>query len=128
MSETKDVCQLGGDVSNDCADCVYGVDYHYDKESGECIERDLFKSIETRTNHILKQVKNQIQLGRKTFYRQEYWNSIPEEEILGVIIAKYCEWKGKRIIKVMLSALEDANYHQLASEIEALTEKQKVTP
>jgi hypothetical protein len=84
---------------------------------------DLFMEIERRTSHILQQVKDQIELGRKTFYRQEYWNSIPEEDILGVIIAKYCEWKGTRIIKVMLSALEDANYHQLVSEIEALTEK-----
>jgi hypothetical protein len=128
MEQREDVCPLGGDITNDCADCVYGVDYHYDKELGECVERDLFKNIETRTKHILEQVKKQIEIARKTFYRQEYWNTIPEEEILGVIIAKYCEWKGSKILKVMLSALEDANYHTLASEIEALTEKQKVIP
>ena len=92
------------------------------------MSENLFMGIEKNTNYILQQVKQQIELGRKTFYRQEYWNSIPEEEILGVIIAKYCEWIGSRILKVMLSALEDANYHTLVSEIEALTEKQNLTP
>jgi len=88
----------------------------------------LFEEIKNRTDHILEQVRNQVEQGRKTFYRQEYWNTIPEEEILGVIIANYCEWEGTRIIKVMLSALEDANYHELVSEIEALTEKQNFRP
>jgi hypothetical protein len=31
-------CPLGGDIENDCADCVYGCDYHY--VNGECIRRE----------------------------------------------------------------------------------------
>jgi len=30
-------CPLGGDITNDCADCVYSVDYCY--SDGECIRR-----------------------------------------------------------------------------------------
>jgi len=89
---------------------------------------NLFKEMERHTSYILQRIKDQIELGRKTFYRSEYWDTIPDEEILGVIIAKYCKWKGSRILKVMLSALEDANYHTLVSQIEALTEKQNLTP
>lgn len=32
-------CPFGGDESNDCADCVYGVDYHY--MCGQCVEREV---------------------------------------------------------------------------------------
>lgn len=34
-------------------------------------------------------------------------------EALGVAIANYADWSGKPIIQIFLSALEDANYHQL---------------
>lgn len=30
-------CPLGGDTAEDCADCVYGSDYHF--RDGECIRR-----------------------------------------------------------------------------------------
>ncbi len=30
-------CPLGGDISNDCADCVYSNDYHF--VDGECMKR-----------------------------------------------------------------------------------------
>lgn len=30
-------CPLGGDVANDCADCAYAGDFHY--ENGECVAR-----------------------------------------------------------------------------------------
>lgn len=31
-------CPLGGDISNDCADCAYACDYHF--VDGECVRRD----------------------------------------------------------------------------------------
>ena len=31
-------CPLGGDISNDCADCCYSCDYHY--KNGECVIRE----------------------------------------------------------------------------------------
>lgn len=36
--EENDECPLGGDITNDCADCAYSCDYHY--ENGECIRRE----------------------------------------------------------------------------------------
>jgi len=70
--------------------------------------------------YIMKQLKDLIEVGRGTFYRPEYALTTPDEEILGVIVAKFCQWTGSRIIKTMLSALEDANYHTLSAEIEDL--------
>ena len=33
-----DVCPLGGDINNNCADCVYNVEYEFN--NGECIKKD----------------------------------------------------------------------------------------
>lgn len=30
-------CPMGGDKSDDCADCVYSEEYHF--ENGECVRR-----------------------------------------------------------------------------------------
>lgn len=36
--EPHDLCPLGGDITDDCADCPYAGDYHY--VDGECRIRD----------------------------------------------------------------------------------------
>ena len=36
MPDLTDLCPLGGDVTNDCADCVYNGEFSYDKITGEC--------------------------------------------------------------------------------------------
>lgn len=39
-TETKPLagnCPLGGDTANDCADCAYAGDYHF--QNGECVRR-----------------------------------------------------------------------------------------
>lgn len=38
-NESTDRCPLNGDVSNDCADCIYSGDYHYDYKAEACVER-----------------------------------------------------------------------------------------
>jgi len=38
--EQKQECPHGGDIDNDCAECVYSTDYHFDKKTGECVERN----------------------------------------------------------------------------------------
>ena len=45
-------CTKGGDISNNCKDCVYSTDYHYDEESGLCLE-DGYK-YDRKTNQIVK--------------------------------------------------------------------------
>ena len=38
MNEQEiDECPLGGDITNNCADCIYSDDYEY--KNGECIRR-----------------------------------------------------------------------------------------
>ena len=32
-------CPLGGDITDDCADCAYAGDYHYDYEKRDCVPR-----------------------------------------------------------------------------------------
>lgn len=36
--EWVDECPLGGDITDDCADCPYAGDYHY--QDGECVRRN----------------------------------------------------------------------------------------
>ena len=36
--DTEFQCPLGGDETNDCADCAYSGDYHF--VNGECIRRE----------------------------------------------------------------------------------------
>ena len=31
-------CPLGGDETNDCADCIYSIEYHF--ADGKCVKRD----------------------------------------------------------------------------------------
>lgn len=45
--ENLDECPMGGDVSNDCADCAYAGDYHY--VNGECVARTKLTNKELRT-------------------------------------------------------------------------------
>jgi len=78
--------------------------------------------VQGRTHYILKRLKDLIELGRGTFYLPEYRGGVSEDEILGVIVAKYCEWTGSRIVKVSVEALEDANYHGLSAQVEDLWE------
>lgn len=35
----SDDCPLGGDIENDCADCIYSCEYHYC--NGECVLREV---------------------------------------------------------------------------------------
>lgn len=79
-----------------------------------------------RTNYIRRRIKDLIELGRKTFYVKEYQAGIDEAEILGVIVAKYCEWTPQRILKVVSSALEDANMHTLNAQIGDLLSENSV--
>lgn len=36
---SEQLCPMGGDISNECADCVYSVDYYFNGDTGGCEER-----------------------------------------------------------------------------------------
>ena len=38
VDEVLSDCPLGGDIENDCADCIYSCDYHF--VNGECVKRE----------------------------------------------------------------------------------------
>jgi hypothetical protein len=75
---------------------------------------------ERNHKHIKATLGDLIELGRKTFYLPEYQANIPQEEILGVIVAKFLEWTPDKILKTFSSALEDANCHELSAQIDDL--------
>ena len=79
---------------------------------------------ERRRKHIMKRIKDLIELARPIFYTEEARAGISEAEIFGNIVSHYFEWSGSPIIEAFLSALEDANYHTLRGQIEELL-KQK---
>lgn len=87
-----------------------------------------YEQMERRTNYILRQVKHLIEQGRNTFYTPEWRPKIDEVDILGVIVAKYCHWETKKILKVVSSALEDANMHTLSAQIDDLVKAKQPTP
>lgn len=39
QDEKEHKCPLGGNTENDCTDCAYAGDYHYDPVSGKCVCR-----------------------------------------------------------------------------------------
>jgi hypothetical protein len=45
---------------------------------------------------------------------------IKDEDVLGKIVSKFCRWDGDKIITVAASALEDANYSDLADQVKKL--------
>lgn len=43
-----------------------------------------------------------------------------DEQTLGVLISRWTEWDGDRILRVAVAALDDANWHQAATHLEQL--------
>ena len=54
-------------------------------------------------------------------FAAKYRAERPQEaarEALGTIISQWCEWSGHRIAEIFVAALEDANFHTEAAEIQ----------
>jgi hypothetical protein len=71
---SEDDCPHGGDVENDCLDCVYSGEYHYDPISVDCVPRDtiLDNDVEKVGNYVLTM---RIQVGSMTFVLGENPNA-----------------------------------------------------
>lgn len=52
---------------------------------------------------------------RQSFHHPE---TIQDSEALGVLVSGYFKWSGEPIIQAFMGALHDANFHELAYEIE----------
>lgn len=58
--------------------------------------------------------------------KEKIWNdpeTADDHETLGILISKFSKWEGETIIKTFLAALEDSNFHELASSIKESTDK-----
>src|SRR5581483_1349632 len=51
---------------------------------------------------------------------------VSKEEVLGVILAKYCRWDGPKILTIAIQALEDANFHMEAAEVQEIAKKSQL--
>lgn len=51
-------------------------------------------------------------------FQKEYQDKISDEQVLGVILAKYTEWSQEPILKAAYFALEDSNFHEDATKLE----------
>jgi hypothetical protein len=69
--------------------------------------------IQVELGKLLEQVK-------KTAYVEGY--EATDEEALGIVISKYFEWNGKKVLQASFFALEDANYHREAKSVEEMIE------
>lgn len=69
----------------------------------------------TETEFIRMLLKSQL-----SHWMPEYQNQKTEADCAGVLLAKYFKWDGLAILKAYYVALEDANFHQEASIVEAL--------
>lgn len=49
-----------------------------------------------------------------------------DEEALGLVLAKYFEWNGKKIMEATAYALEDSNYHTECKVISEMSEDIKI--
>jgi hypothetical protein len=70
--------------------------------------------------YIKEKVAEIVATGREEIYLPAYRANIQDPEVLGVIVGRFFEWGGKSIIQAFLSALEEANFHELRAQIEKL--------
>lgn len=58
-----------------------------------------------------------IQECRNSWVEKDYRHEFTDEEILGMIVSKFCQWDGLRIAKVSSEAFEDANFREIAVDL-----------
>lgn len=58
-----------------------------------------------------------IQECRNSWIEEDVRDEFTNEEILGMIVSKFCKWDGTRILKVSAEAFEDSNFREIASDL-----------
>ena len=62
----------------------------------------------------------------KERYEPEYQAGITDAEALGAMISSYFKWDGAQILDALQYALEDANFHSVNEQIDAIRKKEAV--
>lgn len=65
-------------------------------------------TIEDMMKISLKMIAEKI---KESCYLKEYQNKVSDAEALGVALAKYFDWNGRKIAQVAFNAFEDSNFH-----------------
>jgi hypothetical protein len=71
-------------------------------------------------------LKSLIDTTIKVRYEPEYQASITDAEALGAMISSYFKWDGAQILDALQYALEDANFHSVNEQIDAIRKKEAV--
>ena len=75
-------------------------------------------SIENQEAFMTSLKWNMSDLIERTKIQSYVDNAEPSEaEVVGLIVSKYFKWNGTEIMEVMLSSLEDANFHELRERL-----------
>ncbi len=82
-------------------------------EEGSSI--DVQRTVEERLDALISELEGHI-----------FNVKVSKEEVLGVILAKYCRWEGPKILTIAIQALEDANFHTEAAEVQEIANKSQL--
>lgn len=72
-----------------------------------------------------QKLKELIEEVKKESFMPEYQAKVSDQEVLGIVLSKYFEWDGLKILEVASSGLEDANFHKEAALVDEMIEKYK---
>lgn len=67
-------------------------------------------------------------VARHTFtekYQRETEPELLHEEALGVALARWAEYDGMKLLRVLYSALEDANFHEAAGQVQDILKREE---
>lgn len=74
----------------------------------------------------MAELKQLISATIKERYVPEYQASITDAEALGAMISSYFKWDGAKILDALQYALEDANFHSVNEQIDAIRKRESV--
>jgi len=77
--------------------------------------------------------QEQVHQMKDRMFIAEYRAQATDEEALGIAVSQFLQWDGAAIVRTFHDALEDANFHTEAAEIQerygwAFPEKGEETP
>ena len=76
----------------------------------------------TTESKVKKLMDEVVAVIRRNSFVPEYQEKATPEECVGIAVSKYFDWD-TRIFIAFYHALEDANFHTAAAEVEALAER-----
>lgn len=75
------------------------------------------------SEEIAEQFKPLIDEAKKVIFEEDYQDKVSDEEVLGILVSKFCKWDGIKIGEVCTTAFEDSNFNSLAQVVSDEIEK-----